>query len=853
MLGKILFRRIFVFSAFCLLCLSGLMWPLPLSATAGEIGIYGVPGSIDTAAKSRAGTFRDSGATAVFTRPDSQTIHYFAREQFNVYLSLNVFGGTQPWKNGPDAIPVRASGERLSGKYGGVCPTHGGWRNSRLELLERWLVDFSGPDGIDGVWLDFIRYPGRWEDTQPYLADTCYCPRCLTLFQAEKGVQLPGGLSTAESAAWIRSSARAEWLAWKTEQVVSFVRDARSLVDLYSTERQLLLGAFLVPWKKSEHKGAVSFGVAQDGWRLAPYLDVLSPMVYHKMVGKPVSWIGEMTDYFADTGVPVWPIIQAEEVGEDEFGQAIEAVNDSSAAGMLVYTFRHMSDDQGELLQGVELRENLLVNPRLEPGGEGEGVVQDEGADPRGWSRASSMNSRTFWYHKLEGRDNYAIGLTGGRDWQASWMTELQGCVAGEEYQFSADFYRGDRSDPLAYPEISVWGQDVLLNTHRIINGWQKLKVGLVCPESVAEEDSVFRFTNSYPGMTFWMRSPQLLAQQDAAPGRSGATVASSFFPIGAYGAHAKNLKEVKDTGLNSAVVAMSQANIERCLELNMRCTLSVPRSPEKLIMALDRFAPLLDRGDFSYYVNDEPGIHSFSESAATDMYDIIKQRFPDAVTNMAIVRPQAIPYYEKAADFFMLDQYPVPHMPMTWLADSMDEAAGYVGRDRLQAVIQAFGGDRYAGSGWPRLPTFAEMNCLSFLSVIHGSRGIYFYTFPSITKSEQGRADFTRLIHRLNSMRSWLLVKNDAQPVQVKMKSIYSLDPRGEAAVHCAGKEQLNTRMLICANTLGTYTEAEVGVAADRQSAWVEYYTGAPYTAINGTIFARFAPYEVKVLLESK
>lgn len=200
-----------------------------------------------------------------------------------------------------------------------------------------------------------------------------------------------------------------------------------------------------------------------------------------------------------------------------------------------------------------------------------------------------------------------------------------------------------------------------------------------------------------------------------------------------------------------------------------------------------------------------------------------------------------------------MLDQYPVPNMPMTWLSDSMDEAAEYVGRDRLQSIIQAFGGDKYVGSGWPRLPTFAEMNCLSFLSVIHGSRGIYFYTFPSITSTSQGKADFSRLVRRLNSMRSWLLVKNDHTPVNVEMKSIYSVDPRGKSAVHCARKEQLSTRMLICANTINTYTEAEVGVAEDRQSSWLEYYTGIPYNVVDGTILTRFAPYEVKVLLEEK
>jgi hypothetical protein len=219
----------------------------------------------------------------------------------------------------------------------------------------------------------------------------------------------------------------------------------------------------------------------------------------------------------------------------------------------------------------------------------------------------------------------------------------------------------------------------------------------------------------------------------------------------------------------------------------------------------------------------------------------------------MAMVRPQAIPFYDQAADYFMLDQYPVPTMPMTWLAESMDDAAQHVGRGRLQSVIQAFGDEKHAMGGWPRLPTYEEMSCLSFLSVVHGSRGIYFFTFPSITASSRGKADFTRLVKQLNSIKSWLLIQNAAEPVALRMTSPNRLDPRGNPAVHCARKEQYNTQMLLCVNTLGTFTEAEIEIPSERQTRWRDYYTDQPYMVADGNILARFAPYEAKVLLELK
>ena len=136
---------------------------------------------------------------------------------------------------------------------------------------------------------------------------------------------------------------------------------------------------------------------------------------------------------------------------------------------------------------------------------------------------------------------------------------------------------------------------------------------------------------------------------------------------------------------------------------------------------------------------------------------------------------------------------------------------------------------------------------------MIQGSRGIYFYTWPSITATVQGREDLARLVSRLNSLSSWLRVVNHPEPVTVQMTSANRFDPRGNPAVQCAAKEQYTTRMLLCVNTIATFTEATIEIPAGRQSLWREYYTAEPYPVVGGSIFGRFSPYEVKVLLETK
>ncbi len=324
-------------------------------------------------------------------------------------------------------------------------------------------------------------------------------------------------------------------------------------------------------------------------------------------------------------------------------------------------------------------------------------------------------------------------------------------------------------------------------------------------------------------------------------------------YPIGAYGVSVKNMQEVRRTGFNTAVVAFSEENLAACRDSGLSCALSVPRDPDRLVAALDALGGELEEERFSFYVNDEPGIHSFPESQAEEIYDILKGRYPQSPTMMAIVRPQVLPFYRNSAEYFMLDQYPVPNMPLTWLSDSMDEAAGYVGRDRLMSVIQAFGGGRFAASGWTRLPTFEEMNCLTFLSVVHGSRGIFFYSYPLITSTEDGSSALRRVVSRLNSMKSWLKEPNSAEPVSLNMTSHNRFDPAGNDAVHCVAKQLNDTGMLICVNAIRTYVEAEVMVPAETGEDWLDYFSDQMSRSSVGALRLRFLPLEVKVLLERK
>ena len=813
-----------------------------------SVGIYGVHDTQLT---------KSTEIDFVFVKPELHLIKSYRAAGKEVFLTLNVFGGRAGWKRFPNSIPVTAPGKKLENNYGGICPTHAKWRQSQLDLLTDWVRDFGGDPGISGVWLDFLRYPGSWEHATPGIPDSCYCARCLAFFQKETGVEIPEHLQTTEEkSAWINAQVPLLWMEWKKNQITSFVKDARNILDANPHGRKLKLGTFLVPWRKSEFSGALSFQLAQDAESFRPFVDVYSPMVYHRMVARTTDWIGQTTAYYKDMVVgEIWPIIQTGEISADEFEEAIEAVAQQHGDRIIIYKHDDMKDDQWHRLDAFTSPKNLIPNPDFILDKAKRNNSSGVSVNLLHWQTSDGgriLDSRFLVNAARTASNGESIGITAGQDRQGAWRVPVKACEPGGWYRFSAEFYRENRYDSHAYPYVRIWGKNYRLNTHRVYGKFQNIQMEFECDVGSEDNDEDFAFINNYPGTTFWMRSPRLQrieTPHEALP----SPVNDDFFPVGIYGGTKENLTQIKALGLNTAVIRLNEENLKLCRQTGMHCTVAVPRSPEKLMVALKGVETSLRDGRFSFYVNDEPGIHSFPIWKADDIQQILKEKFPDKPTGMAIVRPQVIQNYRNSSDYFMLDQYPVPNMPMSWPADSMDEAALHVDRSRLQSVVQAFGGGRLARSGWDRKPTFEEMNNLAFLSIIHGSRGIYFYTWPEITATDEGKRDLEHVVRRLNSLHSWLVQKNDPSPVKVTMVSKYRVDPSGNPAVHCTSKINFGTRMIICANTLRTYTEADVFPPDGGTDVWQDYFGEAQILKVDETLRLGFDPLEVKVLMETR
>ena len=256
-----------------------------------------------------------------------------------VYAEFSCFVGREWWERIPGSRPLTAEGARLEAEkwYYGVNPAVTAVRVDRLAALERLLLDYAP----DGVWLDFIRWPCQWGVPAPVLPRTSFDSDTLLLFRHDTGIRVPTDDPQAAGRALL-GRYEAEWTAWRCAQITTWVAAARAVVR--RVRPQAVLGLFGVPWGLAERDGAITKVIGQDYRALGQYVDIFSPMVYHRMCGEAIDWIATITEeVHALSGKPVWPIIQAVDepatLPGEEYGRALDAALHSTASeGVMVFT-----------------------------------------------------------------------------------------------------------------------------------------------------------------------------------------------------------------------------------------------------------------------------------------------------------------------------------------------------------------------------------------------------------------------------------------------------------------------------------------------------------------------------------
>lgn len=99
--------------------------------------------------------------------------------------------------------------------------------------------------------------------------------------------------------------------------------------------------------------------------------------------------------------------------------------------------------------------------------------------------------------------------------------------------------------------------------------------------------------------------------------------------------------------------------------------------------------------------------------------------------------------------------------------------------------MIQAFGGDKWRKEGWRRRPTYLEMRCLSYLTLAHGARGLFYFRYSKVRNDPAAWQGLKQIVQELPQLRTWLVLPNEPATLRVEMTSPFKADPQGHPAVH--------------------------------------------------------------------
>lgn len=135
-----------------------------------------------------------------------------------------------------------------------------------------------------------------------------------------------------------------------------------------------------------------------------------------------------------------------------------------------------------------------------------------------------------------------------------------------------------------------------------------------------------------------------------------------------------------------------------------------------------------------AWYVFDEPDVHGLSSATVATEIAAVKTWDKKTPSTFVIGQGSSAKKYAGIGDALMLDWYPVPHHPIGSVGDEIDKAYWYTGGRPLWFLVQSFD-----WRDWPqqnpnkprigRFPDHIELRLMSYLAVLHGAKGLFYYT----------------------------------------------------------------------------------------------------------------------------
>jgi hypothetical protein len=519
---------------------------------------------------------------------------------------------------------------------------------------------------------------------------------------------------------------------------------------------------------------------------------------------------------------------------------------------------------------GVRASVNLIPNPDF---------TQITDGIPQGWEPGNctvpEVSKSVFKVVDSPNNKDRYLYIKGGEDRAGYWQCQVDKILPHTEYEFEIRIFRSKAINKM-YPQVEVFGQRFFLDqvwfSKRVHTIRLRINSGSVSGQST------IRLINEFP-TGFWFTRPSLVKAKGTRS-EAGKTEIESRrsevgsrtsdlgsrtsdlglrtsglrpFPLGLYGTSVDDLDTIAGSPFNLVRVPGTVEAVGKAHAAGLGCFVRLPHDAKKLAEVIEDFNQSgVAFGPEDYlYIDDEPELRSIAPSTLIEHRRQLHNAWPNTLGIMANVRPQCVADYQKSADVFMMDQYPVPSMPMTWLADSIDEARDLAGPEKeIWAIIQAFGGDAMARHGWPVFPSYEQMRCLTFLSLIHEVKGILYYTYSHVKKEASRQAGLWDIANQVRSLEPWLVDAGGVHRLSVRMTSPFRCDAVGRPAVQAGLMQHGDKTVIMAVNTIDRPVDAVMSGFPSGLVYVDDPFDEKRFVVREGTVKTHFAPWQVRIFV---
>lgn len=285
---------------------------------------------------------------------------------FAEYATLN---GKNYVEKHPEAWAINKNGEKVQAAswFMGVCPTEPGFRKYRFNQLRSLLLEYD----LNGVFMDYVHWHAQFEEPDPILPETCFCDHCIDDFSKYSGIEIPNEI-TSKKALYILNNHDKTWRDWRCKVIYDWTYEMKRI--LKEIRPKALLGLYHCPWEDNEFNGARRYILGLDYDLLKETVDVFSPMVYHKRMGRDPNWVKKNIEWFSNqlniekSSFPkVWPIVQAHNspgiISNIEFETVLKGGLSGKSTGVMMFTTSAIAEDESKIEVMKDVYTKLMGEP----------------------------------------------------------------------------------------------------------------------------------------------------------------------------------------------------------------------------------------------------------------------------------------------------------------------------------------------------------------------------------------------------------------------------------------------------------------------------------------------------------